>query len=107
MNFQRYFLLNHFEGNKRCVVDKMKFAVPTIFSEVVLPSADMYSDINLVITWYSLGTYKYATAILIPFLANYLMTWYTWWRIEEKEKKKWTWILALLNIWHQCMHGDR
>ena len=80
----------------------VRFVLSTILSDIILPSADTYSDIRMVASWYGLGSNKYATALLIPMLIKYLMTWCLWWRIEKEKKKKWTWAFVLFDIWTQA-----
>ena len=84
------------------IAEAVKTSFPTLLFDVILPSADTVSDILMVFNWYILGSIEYATALLMPILANYIMNWNVWWRIETKEKKKFTWILVMLNIWTQA-----
>ena len=84
------------------ITEAVKTSFPTLLFDILLPCADTASDILMVLNWYRLGSIQYATALLIPILANYFMNWNVWWRIETKEKKKFTWILVMLNIWTQA-----
>ena len=72
-----------------------------IIFDVVVPTVDVYSDLSLIITWYMQGHWKYASAMLIPVLLNFLATCYTWWRLEKKKDKKLTWILLVAQVWPQ------
>ena len=96
---------------------------------VGLPTFDMYSDIALTIklyttptttthwTQYDNGTWSnstttsyghpiYATCIFIPFLINYVLGWRAWYYDIMKKscnRKKYTWIFALLGCYPQLV----
>ena len=85
-----------------------------------LPTLDTFTDINLVTKLYigadgadgenwsreteewEYGHYShpvYASLLLLPFLLNYLICWYTFYR--EEKYKKYTFIFPLLNLYPQ------
>ena len=41
----------------------------------------------------------YGVMMLVPFILNYLMSIYTWIRLEEEDNKKFTFIFPLLNLY--------
>ena len=41
----------------------------------------------------------WATMLLVPFLLNYMMGWYTWYKVDKK--KKFTWPACLLGVYPQ------
>ena len=74
---------------------------------IILPTADIVTDINLVVKLYRgiedwRGNYyhpKMATAMLTPFLINYIVCFITF--LRKEKNKKFTFIFALLNIYPQ------
>ena len=42
----------------------------------------------------------WATMLLVPFLLNYIMGWYRWYKIDKK-KKRFTWLACLLGLYPQ------
>ena len=79
---------------------------------IFLPTLDTATDINLVVKLYrgANDTYtgehvshpRMATAMLLPFLLNYVVCLYTFFRQERTKKyKKYTFIFALLNLFPQ------
>ena len=81
---------------------------------IVLPTLDTVTDLNLVVKLYvgandtdqSSDTYgenvshpRMATAMLLPFLTNYVVCLYTYFRLERI--KKYSFILTLLNLYPQ------
>ena len=90
---------------------KIKTIVTMLVFNILLPTLDIYSDLSLIIKLY-IGTPcdhcevvnhpKFATALLIPFLLNYTLSFITWYNLNENsEQKKHTFIFPLLNIYPQ------
>ena len=104
----------------------LKNTIVTQLFSILLPTADVFTDLRLIIYLYFLAPdrfvtesgyicssfwfpgctpagwrshWKFGTALLIPFLANYLLSWLTWARLEKN--KKGTWWLPALNIYPQ------
>ena len=66
---------------------------------IFLPTLDTATDINLVVKLY-VGLHPgMATAMLLPFLLNYVVCLYTFFRQERN--KKYTFIFALVNFYPQ------
>ena len=112
------------------VVNPLKETILLGILNIGLPTADVYSDIALTArlytatitttdwtydhyngTWTSTSTTSighpiYATCLLIPFLVNYALGWRTWYFSDMKnhhQRKKFTWILALLGCYPQLL----
>ena len=66
---------------------------------IILPTADIVTDIYLVYKLYRGAHYKMATAMLTPFLLNYIVCFITF--LRKEKNKKFTFIFALLNIYPQ------
>ena len=66
---------------------------------IFLPTLDTATDINLVVKLYRGAHPRMATAMLLPFLLNYVVCLYTFFRQERT--KKYTFIFALLNFYPQ------
>ena len=67
---------------------------------ILLPTADVVTDINLAIKLFSEGHLKMTTALTIPFLLNYIVCFYTFFRLT-KSKKKYLFIFPLLDLYPQ------
>ena len=78
--------------------------VVTILTIVVLnilrPTADVFSDIVLVVKLYSGDHPAMATFLLMPFLLNYIVCFYTFFRLTTN-RKMYTFIFPLLNLYPQ------
>ena len=73
------------------------------FSDVFLPTIDIWGDLSLVIIWYYSGHPVYATLMTIPLLLNYPVTIYKWWSLETTSEKKSSWFLVVLQLWQQWL----
>jgi len=67
---------------------------------ILLPTTDTFSDLKLTAWYYWKGHPHYATLLLTPFLVNYLLTWFAWWRMPYKNRHI-TWIFVALTIFPQ------
>ena len=67
---------------------------------ILLPTADVVTDINLAIKLFSEGHLKMTTALTIPFLLNYIVCFYTFFRLTNN-RKRYTFIFPLLNLYPQ------
>ena len=65
-----------------------------------LPTADVFTDIILVFKLYSGGHPILATVLLMPFLLNYIVCFYTFFRLTTN-RKKYLFIFPLLNLYPQ------
>ena len=61
-----------------------------------LPTLDVYSDIALSTKLYLKRQNIWATAILVPFLVNYVLGCWAWIEKKKKKKRKLVWIFVLL-----------
>ena len=68
---------------------------------VILPTGDVYSDLALTTKLFDNGHPNWASLLLVPFLANYTLSWITWFRTEKQ--KKFSWIAALLGCYPQLV----
>ena len=82
-------------------VDPFKEIFLLALLNIVLPSADVYSDLALVTKLYHNDHPKYASLLLGPFLVNYTLCWIAWFTTEKQ--KKFTWISALLGCYPQLV----
>jgi len=85
------------------IVMEVKTILLMVALNIILPTADIVTDINLVIKLYRGAngeTHPYmATAMLIPFLLNYIVCFITF--LRKEKNKKFTFIFALLDIYPQ------
>ena len=51
-----------------------------------LPTFDVFSDLFLIVKLYNNENPIWARLLLVPFLANYLLTWMAWWRLDKQKK---------------------
>ena len=71
--------------------------LPLVLFSIILNTADVYSDLRLVIQLF-LGAHPYfAVLILVPFLANYVLCMFHWFR--DKTNHWGTIIFPLLNLY--------
>ena len=75
--------------------------IKLLILNVVLPTADIYTDVRLVITLMKRGHYMFGLSLIAPIFLNCSVTWFSWWKMEKLQVKKWTWILVILQIWPQ------
>ena len=89
--------------------EKMTILIIVALS-IVLPTLDTFTDINLVVKLYRGAEDSYsrgdwynhpqmATAMLAPFLLNYIVCFITF--LRKEKNKKFTFIFALLNLYPQ------
>ena len=78
---------------------KVKESLLIFMLNISLPTADIYSDLSLIVKFSTKGHINYATFLLIPFLLNYILTWINWSRIDEQ--KRITWVACLLGCYPQ------
>ena len=69
--------------------------------QVVLPTADVYTDLALSTKLYDNNHPNWASLLLGPFLVNYTLSWIAWFTTEKQ--KKFTWIAALLGCYPQLV----
>ena len=69
--------------------------------EVVLPTADVYSDLALTTKLFSKNHPNWASLLLGPVLINYTLCWIAWFTTEKQ--RKFTWIAALLGCYPQLV----
>ena len=94
-----------------CLGDSLKKALSKsvdmiliVTLNIVLPTLDTYSDLSIIMSLVQGQDYTYAAALLTPFLLNYGVMLYTWWRLDESHSL--TLLLpALLNLYPQTVAG--
>ena len=67
---------------------------------ILLPTADVFTDIILVVKLYFGGHLAMATVLLLPCLLNYIVCFYTFFRLTTN-RKRYTFIFPLLNLYPQ------
>ena len=81
--------------------DGIKRVAPAFVFDVALPSLDVYSDCSLILGWYLNGHLVFTMFMAIPVLLQFAFTSYKWVRLENREDKRWSWIVLLLQFWPQ------
>ena len=84
-------------------LDFIRECILILVLKIILPSWDVYSDLNFIILLYSLAQPIFATLLLAPFLVNYILTWICWGKLDKK--KHFTWIFPLLACYPQYCAG--
>ena len=79
----------------------IKRIAPSFIFEVALPSADVFSDLSLIIPWYLSGHWKYAISMSVPLYLQFSSTTLKWNMLENKKNKRWSAILLILQCWPQ------
>ena len=57
----------------------------------------MVTDLVLVNKFFVSGHPKFGTMLLLPFLANYILTWVAWWKMDKKKN-----VLFPMSVWFGC-----
>ena len=79
--------------------EKLKNVIPIFLFNILLPTADIVTDLELIIKLFLGNKYGVVgTALLIPFTLNYIFTMACWMRSKEKIQ---TIIFPVLNIYPQ------
>ena len=71
-----------------------------VLLNILLPTADVFTDIILVIKLYTGGHPAIAIVLLIPFLLNYIVCLYTFFRLTTN-RRTYDFIFPLLNLYPQ------
>ena len=71
--------------------------LPLVLFSIILNTADVYSDLRLVIELFLEAHPYYAVLLLVPFLANYVLCIVNWFR--DKTNHWGTIIFPLLNLY--------
>merc|ERR1711936_170268 len=100
--FSQQTVMEHRSMNERIKTFVKDAGLFTILG-VVVPTADVFSDLFLIIELYSGGHKWYATTLLIPFLLNYILAWIAWGRLETNKLK--TFLCPALNLYPQYRAG--
>jgi hypothetical protein len=69
--------------------EKVKETMLLLPLNIILPSADVYSDLYLIAKLIISGHKLFAGLLFLPFALNYLLTWGIWWRIDKRKKVSW------------------
>ena len=99
--------------------EEVKMVGPVVVFSIILPFTDIVTDLQLIIKLFSHGHVNYASMLLgknspknplilfiiflksflsVPFLANYFVSFLTWYRLE-KNKKRIRFLIPLLNLY--------
>ena len=79
-------------------IEKLKNVIPIFLFNILLPTADIVTDLELIIKLFLGNWHEVGTALLIPFTLNYIFTMACWMRSKEKIQ---TIIFPVLNIYPQ------
>ena len=74
----------------------------SLFS-IVLPTLDIGTDVSFMVTLLGDNHPNWAFSLFVPFLANYLLSWAAWLRLEKQKLK--TFLLPTFNIYPQYRAG--
>ena len=72
-----------------------------LFLSMGLPTIDGGFDLYLSITAIQGGRIRWGIALLVPVIVNLCCKGVTWWRMDTREERRWTWILVVLMLWPQ------
>jgi len=59
-------------------IEKLKNLIPIFLLNILLPTADIVTDLELIIKLFLGNEYGFGTALLIPFTLNYIFTMACW-----------------------------
>ena len=66
---------------------------------IILPTVDIYSDLNLAVGLFSNGYPNYGLLMMVPFLLCYLLSWVAWYNLDKRRHL--TWMAAAVNCYPQ------
>ena len=69
--------------------------------QIIIPTADVYTDVVLIISLFQIRNMIYALMLLVPFLLNYILTWIKMWRLDKN--RKYSIVAAFLSCYPQYM----
>ena len=64
---------------------------------IALPTVDVVTDLILVQKFFVSGHPNFGTTLLLPFLANYILTWVAWWKMDKKKN-----VMFLMSVTFGC-----
>ena len=71
----------------------LKNSVLIILFNIILPTADTFTDLRLIHYLYYYVEYEgnatFSMALLLPFLLNYFLSWRAWFRFEKEKRNSW------------------
>ena len=68
---------------------KVKEILPLAALNIGLPTADIYTDLYMVIKLWSNGHPRWAGCLLAPLLLNYILTWIIWSKLKTRARVSW------------------
>ena len=70
---------------------------------IILPTADVYSDINFAISAFSTDNPRIGMLMLLPVILNLAFNIYLWkiTDFDSKVERRFTWLLLIFNVWPQ------
>ena len=77
-----------------------EFLLLSVFS-LALPTFDTYLDTYLAYNAFMAGNVYWGASLLAPVFMNMVCKTFTWWRMDSKQEKKWTWLLLIVQLWPQ------
>lgn len=79
--------------------EKIKETLTIFVLNIALPTCDVFSDLFLIIKLLKNGHSIWSVLLLVPFLLNYFLTWFLWWRIDKM--RRFSWVSAALSWYPQ------
>ena len=64
---------------------KIKETVLLFLLHIILPTVDIFTDLQLVGRFYNNKDYGWGTMMFLPFLANYTHSWYAWFYADKRK----------------------
>ena len=82
------------------VEDVVTPVLKLLIFNLLLPCIDIFFDARLILSLHP----QYLGCLLVivaGLLLHFIFTCFTWWRLEPRAQKKWSWIFLILQIWPQ------
>ena len=80
--------------------DILSPALSLLIFNITMPCVDFYFDVSLIHILF-LNNWGCLFVLVCALATNFIFTSFTWWRIEPKSQKAWSWIFLVLQIWPQ------
>ena len=72
-----------------------------VFSCIIAPSWDVYSDLAFTVQMFKDGDPLSGISMMVPQLTNIVFALFAWNKWENKEDRRWSWILVIFQFWPQ------
>ena len=81
--------------------EKVVLILQLTFFNIILSTWDQYSDIRFAFILFNKGHTYWALAVISPTIVNAVFTFYSWYHLESRSQKWYSWFFLILQLWPQ------